>query len=73
MANTLSADITLHTAFLAAVANNPQEQELRTLYLKKYKDDPLLGMVRFAEGYVKMIQGTESDEADELLKSKVKV
>ena len=45
---------------LAAVANNPQEQELRTLFLLKYKDDPLTGMVRFSEIYVKMIQGAES-------------
>ncbi|MBO3458430.1 hypothetical protein G7B40_025275 [Aetokthonos hydrillicola Thurmond2011] len=44
---------------LAAVANNPQEQELRTTFLTKYKDDPLTGMVRFAEEYVKMIRKEE--------------
>ena len=30
---------------LAAVANNPSEQELRTLFLKKYQDNPILGLV----------------------------
>lgn len=60
---------------LAAVANNPQEQELRTLYLEQYKDDPMLGMVRFSEVYVKMIRGEElTGEAAELLdKAKNKV
>ncbi len=60
---------------LAAVANNPQEQELRTLFLSKYKDDPLTGMVKFSETYVKMIRGEElTGVAYELLnKAKSKV
>ncbi|MBW4642681.1 MAG: hypothetical protein KME23_06700 [Goleter apudmare HA4340-LM2] len=53
---------------LAAVANNPQEQELRTLFFTKYKNDPMLGMVRFSEVYIKMIRGEElTGEAYELL------
>ncbi len=60
---------------LASVANNPQEQDMRTLFLNKYKDDPMLGMVRFSEAYIKMIRGEElTGEAYELInqaKSKV--
>ena len=53
---------------LAAVANNPDEQELRTLYINKYKDDPMLGLVKFSEVFVKMIRGDElTGEAKELL------
>lgn len=53
---------------LAAVANNPHEQELRTLYLTKYKDDLLTGMVRFSEAYIMMVRGEElTGEANELL------
>ncbi|KAB8333855.1 hypothetical protein SD80_011385 [Scytonema tolypothrichoides VB-61278] len=53
---------------LAAVANNPNEQELRTLFLNKYANNPMLGMVRFSEAYVQMIRGDElSEEAKELL------
>ncbi len=55
---------------LAAVANNPDEQELRTLYLNKYKDDPLTGLVRFSETYVQMIKGEPlTGEAAALLKA----
>lgn len=55
---------------LAAVANNPNEQELRTLYLNKYKDNPMLGMVKFSEAYVQMIRGEEpTPETKELLNS----
>ncbi|MEC4816188.1 MAG: hypothetical protein SAK29_23405 [Scytonema sp. PMC 1069.18] len=53
---------------LAAVANNPDEQELRTLYLKKYQNHPLLGLVNFSKTYVSMIRGDElNEEAKELL------
>ncbi len=53
---------------LAAVANNPSEQELRTLYLKKYQNNPMLGMVKFSEAYVRMIRGEEpTQETKELL------
>ena len=53
---------------LAAVANNPDEQELRTLYLTKYKYNVMLGMVKFSEAYVRMIRGDEQDdETKELL------
>ncbi|MBC6435717.1 hypothetical protein FM036_41115 [Nostoc sp. HG1] len=53
---------------LASVANNPHEQELRTLFLKNYQDNPLLGMVKFTEDYIKMIREEElSDEAKQLL------
>lgn len=53
---------------LATVANNPDEQELRGLYLNKYRHDPMLGIVRFSETYVKMIRGEQlTDEAVELL------
>ena len=53
---------------LAAVANNPNEQELRTLFLNKYAKNPMLGMVRFSEAYVQMIRGDElSQEAKQLL------
>jgi hypothetical protein len=55
---------------LAAVANNPDEQELRTLFLNKYKYDPILGLFRFSEDYVKMIRGEElSLEAKALLET----
>lgn len=58
---------------LAAVANNPDEQELRTLYLTKYKHNPMLGMVKFSEAYVRMIRGDEQDEeTQELLTHGVK-
>lgn len=58
---------------LAAVANNPNEQELRTLYLTKYKHDPMLGMVKFSEAYVRMLRGDEQDEeTKELLNKGVK-
>jgi hypothetical protein len=53
---------------LAAVANNPSEQELRTLYLNKYQNNPMLGMVKFSEAYVRMIRGEEpTQETKELL------
>ena len=53
---------------LAAVANNPNEQELRTLFLNKYADNPMLGMVRFSEAYIQMLRGDElSEEAKQLL------
>jgi len=55
---------------LAAVANNPHEQELRTLFLKKYQNNPLLGLVKFSEDYIRMIREEElSLEAQQLLKS----
>lgn len=55
---------------LAAVANNPNEQELRTLYLTKYKQNPMLGMVKFSEAYVGMIRQEEpTEETKELLNS----
>lgn len=58
---------------LAAVANNPDEQELRTLYLTKYKHNPMLGIVKFSEAYVRMIRGDEQDaETKELLTSGIK-
>ncbi|MHC5731443.1 MAG: hypothetical protein ACYTXY_46640, partial [Nostoc sp.] len=47
---------------LAAVANNPNEQELRTLFLNKYADNPMLGMVRFSEAYIQMLRGDELSE-----------
>ncbi|AUB44231.1 Type IV secretory pathway, VirB4 component (plasmid) [Nostoc flagelliforme CCNUN1] len=57
---------------LAAVANNPLEQELRTLFLNKYKQNPLLGLYRFSLDYIKMIQGEElSIEAKELMESHI--
>ncbi|MBD2450499.1 hypothetical protein H6G76_25770 [Nostoc sp. FACHB-152] len=53
---------------LASVANNPNEQELRTLFLKKYHDNPLLGMVKFSDDYIRMIRSEElSLEAQKLL------
>ncbi|MFN6568207.1 hypothetical protein [Dendronalium sp. ChiSLP03b] len=53
---------------LATVANNPHEQELRTLFLKKYQDNSLLGIVRFSEDYIRMIRSEElSVEAQQLL------
>lgn len=58
---------------LAAVANNPNEQELRTLYLTKYKHNPMLGMVKFSEAYVRMIRGDDQDaETLELLANGIK-
>lgn len=55
---------------LAAVANNPYEQELRTLFLKKYQDNPILGQVMFSEDYIKMVRGEPlSSSAQELLRS----
>lgn len=54
---------------LAAVANNPDEQELRTLFLNQYKNNPLLGLFKFSEDYIRMIRGEElSQEAQQLLK-----
>lgn len=53
---------------LAAVANNPAEQELRYVFLNKYKNNPLLGLYKFSEDYVRMIRGEElSLEAKQLL------
>lgn len=53
---------------LASVANNPHEQELRTLFLKKYQGNPMLGLVRFSDDYIRMIRGEEmSQEAKNLL------
>jgi hypothetical protein len=53
---------------LAAVANNPAEQELRYVFLTKYKNNPLLGLYKFSEDYVRMIRGEQlSDEAEQLL------
>ena len=58
---------------LAAVANNPNEQELRTLYLTKYKQNPMLGMVKFSEAYIWMIRQEEpTEETKELLNSTTK-
>lgn len=55
---------------LAAVANNPDEQHLRTMFLEKYKDDPILGMVRFTEDYIRMLRQEElSTEAKMLNES----
>ncbi|MBW4511732.1 MAG: hypothetical protein KME64_35305 [Scytonematopsis contorta HA4267-MV1] len=56
---------------LAAVANNPDEQELRTLFLHKYAENPMLGMVKFSSVYVQMVRGDEpNQEAKELLNNK---
>ncbi|MBD2729642.1 hypothetical protein H6G96_25830 [Nostoc sp. FACHB-892] len=53
---------------LASVANNPHEQELRSLFLKNYQDNPLLGMVKFTEDYIKMIREEElSEEGKKLM------
>ncbi|BCL39907.1 type IV secretion system DNA-binding domain-containing protein [Nostoc sp. MS1] len=53
---------------LASVANNPNEQELRSLFLKEYKDNPLLGLVKFSEDYIRMIRGENlSDLAKRLI------
>jgi len=53
---------------LASVANNPEEQELRNLFLNRYKNNLILGMVKFTEDYIKMLRGEEmSDEAKSLL------
>jgi len=52
---------------LASVANNPNEQELRTLFLKKYQENRMLGLVKFSEDYIRMIRGEEmSQEAKNL-------
>ncbi|BAZ33826.1 hypothetical protein NIES4074_63400 (plasmid) [Cylindrospermum sp. NIES-4074] len=51
---------------LASVANNPNEQELRTLFLKHYQDNPLLGLVKFSEDYIRMIR---SEELSQLAKT----
>ncbi|BAT56743.1 hypothetical protein NOS3756_57550 (plasmid) [Nostoc sp. NIES-3756] len=54
---------------LAAVANNPAEQELRYVFLNKYKDNPLLGLYKFSQDYIRMIRGEElSAQAKQLLK-----
>ncbi|AUB43555.1 Type IV secretory pathway, VirB4 component (plasmid) [Nostoc flagelliforme CCNUN1] len=55
---------------LASVANNPNEQELRTLFLKYYQDNPLLGLVKFSEDYIRMIRGEELSELAKNLLSK---
>ncbi|MEO0842059.1 MAG: hypothetical protein AAF063_24550 [Cyanobacteria bacterium J06643_5] len=56
---------------LAAVANNPEEQELRTLYLNKYRRNQKLGMVKYTEDYIRLFRGEElSIEGKELLISK---
>ncbi|MBD2517030.1 hypothetical protein H6G93_18805 [Nostoc sp. FACHB-973] len=53
---------------LASVANNPNEQELRSLFLKHYHNNPMLGLVKFSEDYIRMIRGEElSDLAKTLL------
>ncbi|GAX38806.1 hypothetical protein [Nodularia sp. NIES-3585] len=53
---------------LASVANNPNEQELRTLFLNQYANNGLLGIFKFSEDYIRMIRGEElSSEAQELL------
>ncbi|MEJ1932995.1 hypothetical protein WDZ92_22550, partial [Nostoc sp. NIES-2111] len=54
---------------LAAVANNPHEQELRTLFLRQYLDNPLLGLVKFSEDYIKMIRGEELSQLAKTLLS----
>lgn len=54
---------------LAAVANNPNEQELRHIFLSQYRNNPLLGLYKFSEDYIRMIRGEElSLEAQQLLK-----
>ncbi|MGF1937617.1 MAG: hypothetical protein RM347_025045 [Nostoc sp. ChiQUE02] len=55
---------------LASVANNPNEQELRSLFLKHYQDNPLLGLVKFSEDYIRMIRGEELSELAKNLVSK---
>lgn len=53
---------------LASVANNPNEQELRSLFLKEYHNNPMLGLVKFSDDYIRMIRGEElSDLAKTLL------
>ncbi|MDB9344579.1 hypothetical protein PN456_17250 [Nodularia spumigena CS-586/05] len=53
---------------LASVANNPNEQELRTLFLNHYANNRLLGLFKFSEDYIRMIRGEElSTEAQQLL------
>lgn len=56
---------------LASVANNPKEQELRSLFLKYYQDNPLLGLVKFSEDYIRMIRGEELSELAKNLLSKL--
>ncbi|OKH45306.1 hypothetical protein NIES2101_26730 [Calothrix sp. HK-06] len=55
---------------LAAVANNPNEQALRTMYLTKYKHNPMLGMVKFSDAFVRMLRDDEQDEETKELLSK---
>jgi len=55
---------------LAAVANNPNEQELRTLYLKKYSDNPMFGLVKFSEAYIQMLRDHLPEEAINILEEK---
>ncbi|BDA76039.1 hypothetical protein CAL7716_102050 (plasmid) [Calothrix sp. PCC 7716] len=55
---------------LAAVANNPNEQELRTMYLTKYKHNPMQGMVKFSDAFVRLLRGDEPDEETKELLSK---
>ncbi|RCJ19068.1 hypothetical protein A6770_32315 [Nostoc minutum NIES-26] len=53
---------------LAAVANNPWEQELRNVFFTKYKNNPLLGLFKYSEDYIQAIRGEElSAEAKQLL------
>lgn len=59
---------------LAAVANNPHEQELRTLFLNKYRDNSAMGLIKFADDYIRQLRGEElSEEAKELMKQNMKV
>ncbi|MHC0067394.1 hypothetical protein ACWATR_31530 [Nostoc sp. UIC 10890] len=55
---------------LASVANNPNEQELRSLFLKHYHNNPMLGLVKFSEDYIRMIRGEELSELAKNLLSK---
>jgi len=41
---------------IAAVANNMDEQNARTLFLEKYKSDPLRGMAEFSKAYASAIR-----------------
>ena len=53
-----------HPAYslLAAVANNPDEQELRTLFLNKYKHNPILGMIKYTEDCIRMFRDEQLSE-----------
>jgi hypothetical protein len=53
---------------LAAVANNPDEQALRTLFLEKYKDNLILAMYKFSQDYIRLLRGEAlSQEAKQLI------